>query len=95
MFTYTLSYRCLAVPVTPAALGAAMAAVVLDSAIVTGLGLTPFSDTTTPDATGATRVIVYTHPTDGTLVDDLTELWTGLFYKSLSCPVVAAPVTVV
>lgn len=52
------SYKALATGVTPAALASLLAAVPLDLTLPRILGLIPVSDSTTSDATSATRTIV-------------------------------------
>jgi hypothetical protein len=94
VFTYTLAYRVIAITVTPAALGVALAAVPTDPNIEAALGLTPLGDVTATDAISATRTIQYTSP-DGNQVEDLTGIWSGLFSRPLVSLVEAAPVTVV
>jgi len=96
-FTYTLQYTALARNVSVAALQAAMGAVARDPDLEAIFGLTLLSDATVPGPppNSVVRTIKYTQPTDGSLVPDLTNVYTGVLYKALSTPISAAAPTVV
>jgi hypothetical protein len=99
--TYTLSYSVIAANLTPAQIAAVLATLPRDANMEALLGLTvPFGgDTTTPTATGATRVIQYQKTGPGPIddphvADVLAGYYTATFGAMLSTPVTALPVVV-